>query len=154
MIVKLISELLLPIKHIDWISVMYLLITIWWISTIIYLNRSRNEFDITLSRIAAGFMILILIIDAFLYNLHGSIDGNVLGTTANVIFPFCGFYLLYILSRIYGLTIENHEPQGLELIMNMILFALFPIGIWKFQDKIKRAIDENNVANSAQRQGQ
>jgi len=130
---------ILNFNLIDWNSIAYLTAILWWLTSANYLNKQKREFDLTLSRIAGGLMIVILIVDLFIMDINGTgIERTSFITILNIIFPICGFYIVYILTRIYGSTVNNHDPSGLELFPNFLLFILYPIGIWKFQTEIAK----------------
>ena len=125
---------------IDWNSVALIIVTLWWLTSAISLNKKKNEFDLTLSKIAGTIMVAILIFDLVVLDINGvGTDRTIIITILNILFPLCGFYIVYILTRIHGLTINNHDPSSLELFPNFIFFILYPIGIWKFQPEIARA---------------
>jgi uncharacterized membrane protein (DUF485 family) len=124
---------------IDWTSIAYITAILWWLTSANYLNKQKREFDLTLSRIAGGLMIAILIVDLFIMDINGTgIERTTFITILNILFPISGFYLVFILTRIYGNTINNHDPSGLELFPNYLLFIIYPIGIWKFHAEIAK----------------
>lgn len=124
---------------IDWNSLSLIVVTLWWMTSANYLNKQRGEFDLTLSKIAGTIMIAILITDLLIMDINGLPKERSLFVTAlNIPFPLCGFYLVYTLTRVYGSTVNNHEPRGLEIFPNFIYFIIYPIGVWKFQPDIAR----------------
>jgi len=126
---------------VDWNSVALIIVTLWWLSSAINLNKKKDKFDLTLSKIAGTIMIVILIVDLVAMDINGiGTDRTAIVTILNILFPFCGFYIVYILTRIHGSTVNDHDPSGLEIFPNFIFFILYPIGIWKFQSEITEAI--------------
>ena len=125
---------------VDWNSFRLIVVTLWWLTAVINLNKKKNEFDLTLSKIAGTIMLVILIFDLVVMDINGvGTDRTIIVTILNILFPLCGFYIVYILTRIHGSTVNNHDPTGLEIFPNFILFILYPIGIWKFQHDITEA---------------
>lgn len=131
---------ILDFNLVDWNSVALIVVTLWWLTSANLLNKQNGEFDLTLSKIAGTVMIAILITDLLLIDINGvGTERTTIVTILNILFPLCGFYLVYILTRIHGATVNNHEPTGLEIFPNFIFFILYPIGIWKFQNGINEA---------------
>ena len=141
-IVASIISTLTGFNNVDWNSVNMIIIVTWWLSAAHFLNKIHDEFDLTLSKVAGAIMVLILLIDLFYVDIQGSSVESpryILGL--NIVFPLCGFYITYILTRIYGSVIEKHDPSGLALFPNYLFFLIYPIGIWKFQSEIKQKLE-------------
>lgn len=130
---------ILNFNLVDWNSIGLIIVTLWWLTAAINLNKKKNEFDLTLSKIAGTIMIIILTFDLVVMDINGAgTDRTTIVTILNILFPLCGFYIVYILTRIHGSTVNNHDPSGLEIFPNFIFFILYPIGIWKFQPEISQ----------------
>ena len=144
------SSRLLDVTLFDWNSLALIVVTLWWLTSAINLNKLCKQFDMTLSKIAGSLVIGILIIDLLITDINGlATERTSIVMALNIVFALCGFYLVYMLTRIHGLTINKHDPRGLEQFPNFLLFILYPIGIWKFQPGIVRAIkcQDNNGEN-------
>jgi hypothetical protein len=133
---------LLSISNIEWFSVSYMILPLWWLSAVNHLNSIGKKFNLLFSNIAGIFVFSIFFLDAFFFEMNWKSTNEYLLIVINIATPLLAYYLLYILTRIYGLTINNKEPKGLEIFPTFLWFVIFPIGIWKYQNNIRNILEK------------